>query len=56
MKQDKSQTVTVVFDDGTEATFIGPAVINGDETKKIINVYFGEPRDLPDGCSWEKAQ
>lgn len=56
MKSNMLQTVTVVFDDGSEATFSGPAVVKGDENKKIVDVYFGEPKELPEGCSWNKVQ
>lgn len=44
------QTVTLVFDDGTKASFSGPAVL--EEGKKIVDIYFSEPQKLPEDCSW----
>lgn len=48
------QTVTLVFDDGTEASFSGPAVLK--EGKKIVDIYFSEPQKLPEDCSWGTVQ
>jgi hypothetical protein len=45
------QTVTLKFSDGTEATFTGPAVLF-EGTKKVVEISFGEPKEMPAGCSW----
>lgn len=49
------QTVTLTFADGTEATFTGPAVLF-EGTKKVTDISFGEPKEMPDGCSWGEAK
>lgn len=49
------QTVTLTFSDGTEATFTGPAVLP-EGTKKVTGISFGEPKELPAGCSWGEVK
>lgn len=49
------QTVTLTFSDGTDAVFTGPAVLFKG-TKKITNISFGKPMELPDGCEWSNLE
>lgn len=45
------QSVTLTFADGKKATFTGPAVLFEGQTK-VVSIEFGEPRPMPEGCSW----
>lgn len=47
--------MVLTFDDGTTVTFTGPAVIypGDDRKKRVIDVMFTQPSDLPDGWVWE---
>jgi hypothetical protein len=48
------QYVIITFDDGTTASFSGPAVFEtGDKNKRIIGVNFTQPRDLPSDMYFE---
>lgn len=49
------QTVTLTFSDGKKATFTGPAVLFKG-TKKVVDISFGEPQEMPAGCSWGEAK
>lgn len=49
---DMVQTLTLTFSDGTEAKFSGPAVLFEGQTKSVVDISFGEPKELPSGCSW----
>lgn len=51
-KVNEIQTLTLVFEDGTEATFSGPAVCQEGETKRIVEAHFGKPMPLPKDCFW----
>lgn len=53
MNKSKIQTLTLVFDDGTEVRFSGPAVCQEGETKQVVEMYFGEPTSLPKNCYWD---
>jgi hypothetical protein len=57
-KQDKEmiQGVVLTFDDGQVAIFTGKAVCFEGETKKVRNISFTPPKNMPEGCSWEKIQ
>jgi len=46
------QSVVIAFDDGTTATFTGPAVCFEGEKRKISDIHFTEPKPLPADCSW----
>jgi hypothetical protein len=46
------QGVIITFDDGTTASFSGPAVCFKGEKKKISDISFTEPKPLPEDCSW----
>jgi len=46
------QNVVLTFDDGTIAVFTGKAVCFPGETKRIRNIEFTEPKELPDDCSF----
>jgi hypothetical protein len=46
------QSIIVTFDDGSEATFTGPAVCFKGDKRKISNIIFTEPKLLPENCSW----
>ena len=46
------QSVILTFDDGQEAIFVGKAVCFQGETKKIRDIAFSPPSDMPEGCSW----
>lgn len=48
------QTITLVFEDGSKATFTGPAIMSDKEQKRIVEILFTEPQELPEGCSWSK--
>lgn len=52
---DMVQSVTLTFSDGTEAKFSGPAVLFEGQTKSVVGISFGEPKELPAGCEWGKA-
>ena len=49
---DRIQSVVITFSDGSKATFTGPAVCFEGEEKRIQDIYFTEPKPLPEGCSW----
>lgn len=49
------QTVKVTFEDGTEGSFSGPAILFEGESKRVVGVTFGPPKQLPAGCSWGEA-
>ena len=51
-KDQMIQGVIITFDDGTTASFSGPAVCFEGEKKKISNIIFTEPKPLPENCSW----
>ena len=50
------QTVYILFSDGTKAQFTGKAVAEIGDTRSISGVYFGEPRKLPEDCSFEEIK
>ena len=47
------QFVIVTMDDGEKYQFAGEAVLYPNEKRKITNVNFTEPRDIPDGYTFE---
>jgi hypothetical protein len=51
-KEEMIQGVILTFDDGTTASFSGPAVCFNGEKKKISGISFTEPKPLPEDCSW----
>ena len=53
-KKDQIQSVILTFDDGTQAVFSGKAVCQPGDTKRIKNILFTTPKDLPEGYSFEK--
>ena len=48
------QSVLLTFDDGSQAIFTGKAVCYPGDRKRIKNVLFTKPKDLPEGYSLEK--
>jgi hypothetical protein len=51
------QTVILTLDDGSKHAFAGKVAIReGDAGRKIVDIKFTEPRDLPAGMSWEEAK
>lgn len=53
---DMVQSVTLTFSDGSKATFSGPAVLFEGQTKSVADISFGEPKELPSGCSWGEVK
>jgi len=51
-KDEMIQSVVITFNDGSTATFSGPAVCFKGEKKKILDISFTEPKPLPKDCSW----
>ena len=49
------QNVVLTFDDGTIAVFSGKAVCFPNETKRIRNIEFTEPKELPADCSFSDS-
>lgn len=49
------QSVTLTFADGKEATFTGPAVLFEGQAK-VVKISFGEPMEIPEGCSWSSLE
>lgn len=52
MINNKIMSLTLKFDDGTEANFSGPVIENIDK-KKVVDIICSEPLDLPDNYHWE---
>ena len=48
----KIQSVYITLDDGTVAQFSGRAVCDIGDTRVIKAIQFGEPRELPEDCSF----
>lgn len=53
--KDMIQSVVITFSDGSKATFTGPAVCFEGDERRINDIYFTEPKTLPNGCSWRKT-
>lgn len=56
--KDQYQTVWISFNDGTKHPFTGKAIVWPDDMplKRIVDIAFSVPRDLPDGCSFEEIE
>ena len=46
------QSVVITFDDGSWATFTGPAIAYPGDKLRIVDTVFTEPRPLEDDCYW----
>ena len=49
----KYQNVVLTLDDGSVAIFSGKAICFPGETRRIKNIEFTEPKDLPENYSFE---
>ena len=55
--KERMQIVTLTFDNGTEATFIGKEQVSESLVKsgvRCVGIKFHEPIDLPEGFKFEK--
>lgn len=52
----KMQSVFLTFSDGSVAQFAGRAVCDKGDTREIVGIQFGEPHELPSGCSFEEIK
>jgi len=52
---EKYQMVIITLEDNTKHYFTGRATLLPGETRKIIDIKFTEPKDLPKDCSFGSA-
>ena len=48
------QSVTLVFNNGQEYTYFGPAYVRNAKDMKVVRVLFSEPKPLPSGSYFEE--
>lgn len=53
-KKEQMQSVIIAFDDGSQAIFSGKAVCYPGDNKRVKNIMFTTPKDLPEGFNFEK--
>lgn len=53
---DQIQSVFLTFSDGTIAQFSGRKVVDIGDTRTIVDIEFGEPKDLPEDCYFEEIK
>lgn len=51
-KEEMIQSLTITFEDGTEGSFTGPAMLFDGEFKIVSKITFSPPRPLPEDCHW----
>lgn len=48
MKKEKFQSVWITLSDGTKHCFTGRAITKKGDKRRITNIYFTEPEELPE--------
>ena len=54
--RDRVQSVFLTLDDGKTYQFSGKVCCEFGEEKRIVNIKFGEPSELPDDCSFSEIK
>ena len=54
--RDRVQSVFLILDDGETYQFSGKVCCEVGEEKRIVDIKFGEPIELPDDCSFSEIK